>query len=70
MPNYQSEFELLFEISFRLVNDALKEEMPLIHALTQKCVTPEQWEKMVQENPGLADKEAKDKKDPNMKCLK
>ena len=28
----------------RMVNDALKEIMPKIHALQMKCLTPEQWE--------------------------
>ena len=27
--------------------------MKEIHALTQKCVTPEQWDKMLAENPDL-----------------
>ena len=44
--------------------------MTQIHALTQKCVTPEQWTKMLEENPSLATKESKSDKDPNMKCIK
>ena len=38
-----------------MVNEVLKEEMKEIHALTQKCVTPEQWEKMIAQNPDLAE---------------
>mgnify|MGYP003385348732 CR=1 FL=1 len=52
------------------MNEVIKEEMAQIHALTQKCVTPEQWEKMLEENPSLANNECKSEKDPNMKCLK
>ncbi|TGZ83722.1 bola-like protein [Ascodesmis nigricans] len=29
----------------RLVNTALKEEIAAVHAWTQKCYTPEEWEK-------------------------
>lgn len=29
----------------RLVNTALKEEIAALHAWTQKCYTPEEWEK-------------------------
>ncbi|XP_023230766.1 bolA-like protein 2 [Centruroides vittatus] len=29
----------------RMVNEVLKEEMKVIHAFTQKTLTPEQWEK-------------------------
>ena len=36
------------------MNTILAEEMNSIHALTQKCITPEQWEKMLAENPELA----------------
>ena len=32
-----------------MVNEALKEEMQQIHALTQKTLTPEQWNKMSEE---------------------
>ncbi|CAO1328225.1 unnamed protein product [Diamesa serratosioi] len=28
----------------RLVNTALQEELKTIHAFSQKCLTPEQWE--------------------------
>ncbi|KAK1442723.1 hypothetical protein BgAZ_302410 [Babesia gibsoni] len=28
----------------RLVNAAMNEEMPKIHAFTMKCLTPEEWE--------------------------
>jgi len=44
----------------RLVNEVLKEEMTQIHALTQKCCTPEQWEKMVKENPDLVEQQSVD----------
>ena len=54
----------------RLVNEILAEEMKEIHALTQKCVTPEQWEKMVSENPDLASNTPKQScNDPNSKCI-
>jgi hypothetical protein len=53
----------------RLVNEALKEEMNEIHALTQKCVTPEQWEKMLSENPELTNQSTANKQDPNSKCI-
>ncbi|CAF0942044.1 unnamed protein product [Brachionus calyciflorus] len=53
----------------RLVNEILKEEMNDIHALTQKCVTPEQWEKMVAENPDLAKQDQVQKpSDSTKKC--
>ncbi|CAG0884152.1 unnamed protein product [Cyprideis torosa] len=34
----------------RLVNSALAEELQTIHALTQKTLTPEQWEKLKAES--------------------
>ncbi|RMZ99365.1 bolA 2 [Brachionus plicatilis] len=53
----------------RLVNEILKEEMSEIHALTQKCVTPEQWEKMVAENPNLSNENQVEKpNDSTKKC--
>ena len=51
----------------RMVNEVLKEEMNSIHALTQKCCTPEQWEKMVAENPDLVNKQKEDV--DNAKCI-
>lgn len=60
---------LKFIKNTRLVNEALKEEMNEIHALTQKCVTPEQWEKMLVENPDLANQNQVQKPaDPTKKC--
>ena len=51
------------------MNEILKEEMNEIHALTQKCVTPEQWEKMVAENPDLAKQDQVQKPaDSTKKC--
>lgn len=41
--------------------------MKEIHALTQKCCTPEQWEKMVAENPDLVNKQKED--EANAKCI-
>jgi stress-induced morphogen len=38
----------------RLVNTIIADEMKQIHAFTQKCVTPEQWNKMLADNPELA----------------
>ena len=38
-----------------------------IHALTQKCVTPEQWEKMLADNPDLAEVKPIDRS--NSKCI-
>eukprot|EP00389_Voromonas_pontica_P011608 GDKH01017773.1.p1 GENE.GDKH01017773.1~~GDKH01017773.1.p1 ORF type:complete len:103 (+),score=25.07 GDKH01017773.1:78-386(+) len=35
----------------RLVNDAIKEEMPQIHAFTMKCMTPAEWEKVKDQPP-------------------
>lgn len=54
-----------------MVNEVLKEEMNEIHALTQKCLTPEQWEKLLAENPDLA-KSTKPQacsNDSNTKCI-
>ncbi len=54
----------------RLVNELLKEEMNEIHALTQKCITPEQWEKMKAENPDLNKATPQmQPNDPNTKCI-
>ena len=50
-----------------MVNEILKEEMKEIHALTQKCVTPEQWGKMVAENPDLVKQSKSDGSDH--KCI-
>lgn len=33
----------------RLVNSALAEELKEIHAFSQKCYTPDEWEKVQQE---------------------
>ena len=41
--------------------------MKEIHALTQKCCTPEQWEKMVAENLDLVNKQKEDV--DNAKCI-
>jgi stress-induced morphogen len=38
----------------RLVNTIIANEMKQIHAFTQKCVTPQQWNKMLADNPELA----------------
>lgn len=48
----------------RLVNEILKDEMNEIHALTQKTLTPDQWNKL--------SAEAKDNKEQNTneKCIK
>jgi hypothetical protein len=51
-----------------MVNEILKEEMNEIHALTQKCLIPEQWEKMVAENPDLLNQK-QHSNDPNAKCI-
>jgi len=37
----------------RMVNDALKEQLPGIHAFTQKTLTPQQWED-VKKGPNAA----------------
>ena len=43
--------------------------MSEIHALTQKCITPEQWEKMLTENPSLIKENQVEKPtDPTKKC--
>ena len=49
-----NKLQVVFNIRSRMVNEILKEEMNEIHALTQKCVTPEQWAKLVAEKPELA----------------
>ncbi len=49
---------------FRLVNEILKEEMKEIHALTQKTLTPEQWNKLSDDN------KAKSTEHTHEKCIK
>ena len=51
-----------------MVNEILKEEMNEIHALTQKWLIPEQWEKMIAENPDLLNQK-QHSNDPNAKCI-
>jgi hypothetical protein len=51
-----------------MVNEILKEEMNEIHALTQKCLIPEQWEKLLAENPEIAIIK-QNSNDPNAKCI-
>ncbi len=50
------------------MNTILAEEMQSIHALTQKCVTPEQWEKMLAENPELASQATSTQRTSTQKC--
>jgi stress-induced morphogen len=41
----------------RLVNSTLKEELVIIHAWTVKCFTPEEWEKKIVAEGGIANVE-------------
>ena len=59
---------ILLKKNKRMVNEILKEEMNEIHALTQKCLIPEQWEKMIVENPDLLNQK-QHSNDPNAKCI-
>ena len=38
-------YQMCCIITFRSVNAVIAEEMNEIHAFTQKCMTPEEWEK-------------------------
>lgn len=43
--------------------------MSEIHALTQKCLSPEQWEKMIAENPNISKENQVEKpNDSTKKC--
>ncbi len=52
----------------RLVNTIIADEMKQIHAFTQKCVTPEQWNKMLADNPELATINDNNNLTSNKKC--
>lgn len=51
-----------------MVNTILTEELKSIHALTQKCITPEQWEKMIVDNPEIAQTGTQEQGTSSKKC--